>query len=157
MKVKKIFIILALVSVFIVNILLCSNVSYAQQASTPLYIGITELKLSNIGYGIGDPNSGGEKIWNLIQYQSQDSSTYSENNIYCLKAGAGFENVDKRAVYDIFYDMKTEKTAMQTQTQNTLLQELATKTLQLEDGTTISQYSAILALLDMCYFDKKIP
>ncbi len=154
MKVKKIFMILALVSVFMVNILLCSNLSYAQQANTPLYIGITELKLSNIGYGIGDPNSGGEKIWNLIQYQSQDSSTYSENNIYCLKAGAGFENVDKRAVYDIFYNMKTEKAAMQTQTQNILLQELATKTLQLENGSTISQYSAILALLDMCYFDK---
>ena len=50
--------------------------------------------------------------------------------------------------------MKTEKRTMQTQNQNTILKELATKNLELDDGTQISQYSAILALLDLCYFDK---
>ena len=110
MKMKRIYMVVVLVSIFIINILLCSNISYARTPNTPLYIGITELKLeSNIGYAIGDPNSGGAKIWNLIQYQSETSNSYSENNIYCLKAGVGFTNVDKRATYDIFYDMKTDK------------------------------------------------
>ena len=155
MKTKKLFMAVVLVSFLIVSILLCSSISYAQTADVPLYIGITELKIdTNIGYAIGDPNNGGSKIWNLIQYQSETSNTYSENNIYCLKAGAGFTNVDRRATYDIFYDMKSEKNAMQTQTKNTLLQELTTKTLVLDDGTQISQYSAILAVLDLCYFNK---
>ncbi len=155
MKMKKVFMVMVLVIVFVINIFLYSSMSYAQTASTPLYIGITELKqTSGMGYAIGDPNSGGAKIWNLIQYQSATSNTYSENNIYCLKAGAGFQNVDKRATYDVFYDMKTEKTAMQNQNQNIILKELATGMIQLDDGTTISKYSAILAMLDICYFDK---
>lgn len=155
MKMKRIYMVVVLVSIFIINILLCSNMSYARTPNTPLYIGITELKLeSNIGYAIGDPNSGGAKIWNLIQYQSETSNSYSENNIYCLKAGVGFTNVDKRATYDIFYDMKTDKSEMVAQNQNTILKELATKTLELDDGTQISQYSAILAILEQCYFSK---
>ena len=155
MKMKRIYMVVVLVSIFIINILLCSNMSYARTPNTPLYIGITELKLeSNIGYAIGDPNSGGAKIWNLIQYQSETSNSYSENNIYCLKAGVGFTNVDKRATYEIFYDMKTDKSEMVAQNQNTILKELATKTLELDDGTQISQYSAILAMLEQCYFSK---
>ena len=155
MKMKRMCMVVALVSIFIINILLCSNMAYARTPNTPLYIGITELKLdSNMGYAIGDPNSGGAKIWNLIQYQSETSNSYSENNIYCLKAGAGFTNVDKRATYDVFYDMKKDKSTMGAQNQNTILKELATKTLELEGGTQISQYSAILAVLEQCYFSK---
>ena len=156
MKLSKVSTAIAISVIFVISILFCSNMSYAQQADTPLYIGITERKGNGLGFGyaIGNPDNSGEKIWNLIQYQSETSNTYSENNIYCLKAGAGFTNTNKRATYDIFYDMKTEKRTMQTQNQNTILKELATKNLELDDGTQISQYSAILALLDLCYFDK---
>ena len=154
MKLSKVSTAIAIIVIFIINILFCSNMSYAQQADTPIYIGITERKGSGFGYAIGDPNSGGAKIWNLIQFQNETSNTYSENNIYCLKSGAGFNDTRRRATYDTFYDMKTEKSTMQAQNQNTILKELATKTLELDDGTQISQYSAILAMLDLCYFSK---
>ena len=157
MKSKKLSIALVFVLIFfMINILAFSNISYAQ--NPPLYLGITELKLeSGMGYAIGNPNSGGTtnrgaKIWNVIQYQSETSNTYSENNIYCLKAGVGFTNVDKRAIYDVFYDMKTQKAAIQGQ--NEILRGLVEGTIELDDGTTISRYSAILAALDLFYYNK---
>ena len=58
------------------------------------------------------------------------------NNIYCLKSGAGFQNVDRRATYDTYYDMKTERATLQTQNQNQILNELATGIITLDDGTT---------------------
>ena len=157
MKSKKLSIALVFVLIFfMINILAFSNISYAQ--NPPLYLGITELKLeSGMGYAIGNPNSGGTtnrgaKIWNIIQYQSETSNTYSENNIYCLKAGVGFSDVHKRAIYDVFYDMKAQKTAIQGQ--NEILRGLVEGTMELDDGTTISQYSAILAALDLFYYNK---
>ena len=146
----KIFIILNLI---IATVFALNTFSLATDAnSNPKYIGITELKLeSGFGYAIGDPNFGGAKIWNLIQYQSETSSSYSENNIYCLKAGVGFENVDKRATYNVFYDMKTEKTSIGKE--NDILKKLAEGKITLDSGTTINQYSAILAVLDLFYFD----
>ena len=90
----------------LISMIFVSNIKSfgADASSNPKYIGITERKLeSGFGYAIGDPNSGGEKIWNLIEYQSEASSSYSENNIYCLKAGVGFTNTHKRATYDVFF------------------------------------------------------
>ncbi len=146
----KIIIVLNLI---IATILGLNTLSLATDANNnPKYIGITELKLeSGFGYAIGDPNSGGAKIWNLIQYQSETSSSYSENNIYCLKAGVGFENVDKKATYNVFYDMKTEKTSIGRE--NDILKNLVEGKITLDGGTTINQYSAILAALDLFYFD----
>ena len=132
-------------------------ISLATDASSnPKYIGITELKTeSGMGYAIGDPNTGGTtstaaKLWNLIEYDSSTSSTYSENNIYCLKAGMGFQDENKRVKYDVFYDMKKEKENIAKQ--NDILKDLVEKTIELEDGTTISRYNAILAALDMFYY-----
>ena len=146
----KIIIVFSLILVLIFGI---NKLVLATDASNnPKYIGITELKeQSGIGYAIGDPNAGGAKIWNLIEYQSATSETYFENNIYCIKAGVGFENIDKRATYNVFYDMKTEKTSIAGE--NDILKGLVEGEIELEDGTTISQYSAILAMLDMFYYD----
>ena len=146
----KIIIILNLI---LATILGMSSFSLATDAtSNPKYIGITERKVeSGFGYAIGNPNSGGAKIWNLIEYENSASSAYSENNIYCLKAGVGFENVDKKAMYNVFYDMKTEKTSIAAE--NSILKNLVEGKIQLDDGTTINQYSAILAILDMFYYD----
>ena len=146
----KILIFASLIFMLILNLNL---ISYATDASSnPKYIGITELKTeSEIGYAIGNPNNQGAKIWNLIEYQNATSNTYSENNLYCLKAGVGFENVDKRATYDVFYDMKQEKEDIAKE--NEILKNLVEGTIELENGTTISQYSAILAILDMFYYD----
>ena len=151
MKLRKISISALFAIVFILSIL-CLNTSYAANGG-PLYLGITELKLeSEMGYAIGNPISGGAKIWNIIQYQSETSNTYSENNIYCIKAGVGFGDVYKRATYDIFYDMKTQKDDIESQ--NEILRNLVNGTIEIDDGTTINQYSAILAILDLFYYSK---
>ena len=146
---SKILIILLLV----ISMILALNgkVLGTDSSSNPKYVGITELRSGGLGYAIGDPNSGGAKIWNVVEYQSASSNSYSENNIYCLKAGAGFENVDEKVVYNVFYDMKTEKDAIRNQ--NNILKGLVDGTIQLDGGGTISQYSGILAVLDLFYYD----
>ncbi len=154
MKTVKLKISMVIVLILILLIIISANVkSLATDASSnPKYIGITELKQdTGFGYAIGDPNAGGSKIWNLIEYENETSNTYSENNIYCLKAGVGFENVDKRATYNVFYDMKSEKTSIAGE--NDILRGLVEGKIELQDQTTISQYSAILAVLDLFYFD----
>ena len=145
-------VIVVFVSLILMLIISLNAISLATDSSSnPKYIGITELKSDGIGYAIGNPSSGGDKIWNLIEYQNATSNIYSENNIYCLKAGVGFQNVDKRATYDVFYDMKQEKEDIAKE--NEILRGLVEGTIELDDGTTISQYSAILAILDMFYYD----
>ena len=157
MKSKKGLSLVLLVIISMLGVLFGSTMSYANDASSnPLYLGITEMDLeNNIGYAIGNPNSGGTsnnaaKIWNIVKYSTSTSSDPTEADIYCLKAGIGFQNVDKRATYDVFYDMKTQKAEIQAQ--NTILEKLVTGQIPLGDGTTISQYSAILAVLDMFYY-----
>ena len=157
MKSKKGLSLVLLVIISMLGVLFGSTMSYANDASSnPLYLGITEMDLeNNIGYAIGNPNSGGTsnnaaKIWNIVKYSTSTSSDPTEADIYCLKAGIGFQNVDKRATYDVFYDMKTQKAEIQAQ--NAILEKLVTGQIPLGDGTTISQYSAILAVLDMFYY-----
>ena len=157
MKSKKGLLLVVLVIISMLGVLFGSTMSYANDASSnPLYLGITEMDLeNNIGYAIGNPNSGGvtsnaAKIWNIVKYSTETSNDPTEADIYCLKAGIGFRNVDKRATYDVFYDMKTQKSLIRDQ--NEILQKLVNGQIQLDDGTTISQYSAILAVLDMFYY-----
>ena len=151
----KIIIFVGLILMLIINL---NPISIATDASSnPKYIGITELKTeSGMGYAIGNPNTGGitstaAKLWNFIEYDSSTSNTYSENNIYCLKAGVGFQDENKRVKYDVFYDMKKEKEDIAKQ--NDILKDLVEKTIELENGTKISRYNAILAVLDMFYYN----
>ena len=128
MKTKKGLLLGLLIVISVICILMQSNAVYAQDATTPLYLGITELKMdSNMGYAIGDPGTGGTsstaaKIWNIVKYSTETSNDPTEADIYCLKAGVGFNNVHKRATYDVFYNMKTEKTAIGEQ--NEILRKL---------------------------------
>ncbi len=50
------------------------NIVFATNATTPLYLGITELRTNsepNMGYSINNPNAGGGKyIWNILEYTS---------------------------------------------------------------------------------------
>ena len=79
MKTKKGLLLVLLTVISMICVLIQSNVVYAQKASTPLYLGITELKMdSNMGYAIGDPNTGGTsstaaKIWNIVKYSTETS------------------------------------------------------------------------------------
>ena len=158
MKLKKVLVVIVLAIAFMLNVLLYSNVVYAATASTPMYLEITELKMdSGMGYAIGDPGTGSTtstaaKIWNIVKYSTASSNDPTEANIYCVKSGVGFQNTNERATYDIFYDMKSQKSEIQEQ--NEVLRGLVEGTIELDDGTTISQYSAILASLDLFYYSK---
>ena len=157
MKLKKYLILPLLIAILTLSISFGINTVYATDATNnPLYLGITEMDLeNNIGYSIGNPSSGGltsnaAKIWNIVKYSTKDSNDPTEADIYCLKAGIGFQSVGQRATYDVFYDMKTQKDAIKAQ--NEILQKMVDGKIQKTDGTTINQYSAILAVLDMFYY-----
>ena len=134
-------------------------VSYGATTQTPIYLGLSELRTistPNFGYSIGDPNSSAEsgtavKLWNIVKYSTATSNDPTEGNIYCLKAGVGFTDTTQNATYNIFYDMKTEKE--QIKAQNDVLAELVEGTqIELDDGSTVDRYNAVLALLDMLYY-----
>ena len=134
---------------------------YATTATTPLYLGITELRKNdtpNFGYAIGDPNTNGvtgnaAKLWNIIEYtgagEDAQEKANGSKNIYCVKAGVGFSDTHKRATYNVFFDMKTERE--QIKAQNETLRSIVDGKVDVGDGTTVSKYDALLALADMLY------
>ena len=126
-----------------------------------VYFGINELMEKNTphtGYAIGNPNENqpgnrvAAKIWNIIKYDSATATTYEDVNMYCVKAEVGFTEADdggrRKAAYNVFYDMKTQKEEIKKQ--NEILKQLVEGTIT-EEGTTISIYNAILAVLDRIY------
>ena len=66
-------------------------------------------------------------------------------NIYCIKAGVGFSDTHKSATYNIFYDMKTERTTIPENVINYKNAEITV------DEVTVNRYDALLALADMLY------
>ncbi len=149
MKIRKLVVSIILI---VIMALIMQVPSYAAVATNPMYIGITEMMTEDnpdMGYAIGDPNSNGvtptaAKIWNLMKYTSLTSSDPTEADIYCVKAGVGFDDVHRLAEYNIFYNMKTEREAIRTQ--NDTLRSLVEGT---KDG--VSVYDAMLALFDIIY------
>ena len=115
MKTKKILLgVSILIIAFIVGSM--QNIVFATNATTPLYLGITELRTNsepNMGYSINNPNAGGKYIWNILEYTSSGDNASlkadGHKNIYCVKAGVGFSDIKKRATYNVFYDMKTKR------------------------------------------------
>ena len=119
-------------------------------------MGIIELMTNdtpNMGYAINKPGeANGAKIWNIVKYGTEASTNYTDANIYCVKAGVGFTEVDDittaKKPYNVFYDMKKERDLIQKQ--NEVLRTLVDNTIT-ENGKTISCYNAVLAVLDMMY------
>ncbi len=168
MKIKN-KIIFMIICVTLILLTFMQTVAYATLVtdnSKKMYIGIEELRRNdtpNLGYAIGDPNTNGatgesNKIWSLVEFTGpSDSDSLKVNgnkNIYCLKAGVGFSNTNKRATYDIFFNMKTERN--QIGTQNSILAELLRGTVPYKASSTasvvqVSRYDALLALGDMLY------
>ncbi len=168
MKIKN-KIIFMIICVTLILLTFMQTVAYATLVtdnSKKMYIGIEELRRNdtpNLGYAIGDPNTNGEtgesnKIWSLVEFTGpSDSDSLKANgnkNIYCLKAGVGFSNTHKRATYDVFFNMKTERS--QIETQNDILEELVGGTVPYKASSTasvvqVSRYDALLALGDMLY------
>ena len=159
MNLTKKLLIIVIMTIFIALSIL-PIISNAAIASTPLILGITELRTTstpNMGYAIGDPNPNGEtgaaaKIWNIVKYNSMEEETFEEANIYCAKAGVGFSDTRKKAAYDIFFDLKTEREEIENQ--NDILKSIVTGKIDLENGENVEKYHAILALIDMIYLDK---
>lgn len=157
MKLKKTLTIVIMAIIFGL-ITMVPMTSYGAVATTPLYLGITELRTRstpNLGYAIGDPNANAEtgtaaKIWNIVKYSTETSNDPTEGNMYCLKAGVSFSDTNRRATYNVFYDMKTEKD--QIKAQNDILASLVEGTLiPVDDTQTADRYNCILALVDMFY------
>ena len=132
----------------------------AQVANTPLYLGITELRTNdtpNMGYAIGDPTNNGDgsevdanasKLWNIRELTGPDSSTEKADgnkNIYCVKAGVGFSDTHKSATYNIFYDMKAERSNIPDNAIDYKDENITV------DGVTVNRYDALLALADMLF------
>ncbi len=168
MKIKN-KIIFMIICVTLILLTFMQTVAYATLVtdnSKKMYIGIEELRRNdepNLGYSVGDPNTNGatgesNKIWSLVEFTGpSDTDNLKANgnkNIYCLKAGVGFSNTNKRATYDVFFNMKTERT--QIEAQNDILEELVGGTVPYKASSTasavqISRYNALLALGDMLY------
>ena len=148
-----VLILLILVSLLPTNVI-------AAQATTPLYLGITELRTNdtpNMGYAIGDPNINGTegygaKLWNIQEYTGPNDGdpvkADGNKNIYCVKAGVGFSNTHRSATYNIFYDMKTERDTIATNVPP--MESVVNGTIQTDNGT-VNTYDALLALADMLY------
>lgn len=161
---KKILISLVAIMLLLSTILL-QSVSYAKSVETgkELIMGVLPLmenSTPHMGYAINNPKTGnlGEnktaaKIWNIVKYTGE--TQYENPNFYCVKAGVGFvrgENETlRKAPYNLYFNMKTEREEIKKQgEQNGVLKTLVESNFS-ENGTTINQYNAILAVLDMMY------
>ena len=87
---------------------LTSNKVQATPLNPKMYFGIAELRTTtNMGYAMGDPDSGAEKIWKIVQYSDTNYNDPTEVSAYCIKADTGFSNEGSTDIYDVSYNMKT--------------------------------------------------
>ena len=162
MKVGKKLISVIAIAIISVMCLIPFSKVYADEATTPLVLGIMELRTGKsnpeLGYAIGNPNTNGSteeqrnafKLWNIVKYESMQSDTYEEANIYCVKEGVGFSDTRKKAEYDIFFDMKTQKDTILNHSYEAI-KTMGDGTIDIGNGQTIERYNAILALFDVMY------
>ena len=152
MSKKKITLTLISIAMAIL-VMIIPNVVKASSSLTPaLYFGINEYRKGttpeNMGYAIFNPYANGSstdsivgtKIWQIVKYDSNASSTYVTGNYYCVRAGIGFSDTSKKAEYTIAYDFKTEKDKIKN-SGNTVLNKLVTN----------GYYNNLLALTDLVY------
>ena len=120
---------------------LFSNKVQAAPLTPVRYYGIAELRDSTqMGYAMGNPAQGAERIWKIVRYSNTSYNDPTEVNVYCIKADQGFSNQSRTETYDVSYNMKTERTAIAKQ--NDVLNQLV-------NG---GQYDNLLALADLLYF-----
>ena len=162
MKVAKKLISVVVIAIISIMCLIPITKVYADEATTPMVLGIMELRTGKsnpeLGYAIGDPDSNGSteaernafKLWNIVKYESMQSDTYEEANIYCVKEGVGFSDTRKKAEYDIFFDMKTQKDTILNHSYEAI-RTMGDGTIDIGNGQTVERYNAILALFDMMY------
>ena len=99
-------------------LVLINNIS--KSANTERYLAIFSHKTfddgETIGYGINIPGEGG-KIDGIIQEFEDNKSIEhlkkEQQQMYCLKAGMGFEEPDMIETYNISFDMVAEKNKLE--------------------------------------------
>ena len=139
--------------VIAILIMIIPNIAKASTTlTTPLYFGINEFRdgttPDKMGYAIFNPYANGAtedsivgtKIWQIVKYDSKTSNNIITGNYYCVRAGVGFSDTNKRAEYTIAYDLKTEKDKIE-KSGNTVLNKIVTN----------GQYNNLLALTDLVY------
>lgn len=139
--------------VIAILIMIIPNIAKASTTlTTPLYFGINEFRNGTtpdkMGYAIFNPYANGAtedsivgtKIWQIVKYDSKTSTNMITGNYYCVRAGVGFSDINKRAEYTITYDLKTEKDKIE-KSGNTVLNKIVTN----------GQYNNLLALTDLVY------
>lgn len=139
--------------VIAILVMIIPNIAKASTTlTTPLYFGINEFRNGTtpdkMGYAIFNPYANGAtedsivgtKIWQIVKYDSKTSNNMITGNYYCVRAGVGFSDTNKRAEYTIAYDLKTEKDKIE-KSGNTVLNKIVTN----------GQYNNLLALADLVY------
>ena len=139
--------------VIAILVMIIPNIAKASTTlTTPLYFGINEFRdgttPDKMGYAIFNPYANGAtedsivgtKIWQIVKYDSKTSNNMITGNYYCVRAGVGFSDTNKRAEYTIAYDLKTEKDKIE-KSGNTVLNKIVTN----------GQYNNLLALTDLVY------
>ena len=139
--------------VIAILVMIIPNIAKASTTlTTSLYFGINEFRdgttPDKMGYAIFNPYANGAtedsivgtKIWQIVKYDSKTSNNMITGNYYCVRAGVGFSDINKRAEYTITYDLKTEKDKIE-KSGNTVLNKIVTN----------GQYNNLLALADLVY------
>ncbi|MCI8470496.1 MAG: DUF11 domain-containing protein [Clostridia bacterium] len=150
MNLKKLLI--SVITIVMLGMIALQSNVYAKVQGLEVKIGATEYMDYNApdeAYSIDDRK---QIIYNIVKYPETTALNYDDNsNLYCLRAGAGMHSNDKNtqryAIYNVYYDMKTERDKITTENPNNdILEELV-------DGNVdnISKYNSILAILDMLY------
>ncbi len=139
MKKSRVICISIIFILFLITTLLSDKVE-AKSINPPMYFGIAELRqTTQMGYAMGDPATGAERIWKIVQYSDTNYDDPTEVSAYCIKADQGFSNETLTDIYDVSYNMKTEK------------QDIAKQNNILQDLINGGQYDNLLALADLLY------
>ena len=139
MKRSRVIITSVIFILFLITALISSSLQ-ATSVEPPLYFGIAEIRTTtDMGYAMGNPTYGSERIWKIVKYSDTNYDDPTEVSAYCIKADQGFSNDTLTDIYDVSYDMKTEKDDIAKQ--NDVLKGLI-------DG---GQYDNLLALADILY------
>ncbi len=130
----------SIIFILFLIIALLNNKVQATSVEPPIYFGIAELRTTTqMGYAMGNPVTGAERIWKIVQYSNTNYDDPTEVSAYCIKADQGFSNDTLTDIYDVSYNMKTEREAISKQ--NNILAELISG----------GQYDNLLALADILY------
>ena len=139
MKKSRVIVTSIIFILFLITALLNNEVQ-ATPVNPVVYFGIAEIRTTTqMGYAMGDPVQGAEKIWKIVKYSNTNYNDPTEVNAYCIKADQGFSNESATDIYDVSYNMKTERNTIAEQ--NDVLKGLV-------NG---GQYDNLLALADILY------